>query len=244
MTGTLSSTERSGLDLPELRTRTDAMYPPVRYRRAWTAPELLALLPDAGARVLDVGAGRRPLEVRSQDELVTVDFEPEAGAGMTANVAESWPFAEAEFDLIYMSHVLEHFYPRDRDAVIRHVHRSLRPGGLLFIRVPHRSSFQATGWEHYSYFGLNGIVGLCHGHNPELPVFRLVSAAASLSLDFYRPRGAARQLAERVLSRYWRLTDMLLAHLVGGIPEVQFLLLRLDAETEARLRLTSSEAYG
>jgi SAM-dependent methyltransferase len=235
---------RFGLALPEPRTRLDAMYPPVAYRRPWNHAELLEILPPTGVRALDVGAGRNPLRMRAQDELVTVDFEPEAEASMTSDVAASWPFGEREFDLVYMSHVLEHFYPADRDAVIRNVYASLRPGGMLFVRVPHRSSANATGWEHFTLFGLNGMTGLSHGHNPMLPMLRTVSVGASMSIDFYAPRSAARRAVERWLSRYWRITDTLLAPLLLGIPEVQFMLVRMEPETEERLRASSSAYVG
>ncbi|MGI8557690.1 MAG: methyltransferase domain-containing protein [Solirubrobacteraceae bacterium] len=231
------------LELPELHTRRDGMYPPIRYRRPWNRDELLSLLPNEGARVLDVGAGRSPIRVRPQDKLVTVDFEGDAEASVTADVAASWPFGDQEFDLVYMSHVLEHFYPADRDAVVRRVYSSLRPGGILFIRVPHKSSFLSTGWEHFSVYGLSGVSGLCHGHNPMLPMFRAVSVGVSLSLDFEIPRTRARAVLETALSRYWRLTDTLLCHLVNGIPEVQFMLQRMDSDTERRLR-DGPSAYG
>lgn len=232
------------LDLPEPRTRLDAMYPRAELRRPWSHSELVEILPQSGIRVLDVGAGRNPLRVRTQDELVTVDFEAEANASLTSNVASTWPFGEREFDLVYMSHVVEHFYPRDRDAVIRNVYRSLRPGGILFIRVPHKSGYLATGWEHFSLFGLSGVTGLCHGHNPMLPMMRCVSVGASMSMDFYAQRSLLRRGLERCLSRYWRLTDLLLSHLVFGIPEVQFMLMRMDPAIEQRLRDTSSAYVG
>jgi SAM-dependent methyltransferase len=232
------------LELPGLEARIDAMFPPVAYRRPWNCTELLSIFPSSGVRVLDVGAGRNPLRVRTQDELVTVDFEPEAEAEMTVDIASDWPFGEQEFDLIYMSHILEHFYPRDRDAVIRNVYRSMKHGALLFIRVPHKSSFNSGGWEHHSSYGLAEVVSLCHGHNPTLPMFRTASVGASMTVDFYRRRSWARSALERGLSRYWRLTDMLLAHLVGGIPEVQFMLQRMSLDTERRLREASIAYLG
>jgi SAM-dependent methyltransferase len=230
------------LNLPTPRTRIDAMYPPAWYRRPWNQAELLDILPAQGLRALDVGAGHNPVRLRDQDEVVTVDFEVDARPEVTSNVADDWPFAQGEFDLIYMSHVVEHFYPRDRDAVLRHVYASLRPGGILLIRVPHQSSAMATGWEHFSLFGLNGVTRLCHGHNPLLPMFRCVSVGVSMSLDFYASRSGARRAMERALSRYWRLTDVLLGKLVFGIPEVQFMLMRMDPETEEQLR-AGSTAY-
>jgi SAM-dependent methyltransferase len=224
------------MDLPAPQTRLEVMFPPAQARRPWNHAELLEMLPASGARVLDIGAGRNPLAVRAIDELVTVDFEAEAGAEVTVNIVEAWPFNEEQFDLIYMSHVLEHFYPTDRDAVIRNIYTALRPGGLLLIRVPHRSSYQAVGWEHYSLFDQSSVVSLSHGHNPTLPMLRTVSVGVSLSMDFYTPRSRSRALLERGLSRYWRLTDTWLCHLVGGIPEVQYMLQRMDPATERRLR--------
>jgi SAM-dependent methyltransferase len=228
------------LSLPEPRTRIDAMYPPPGFKRPWNHAELLEIFPAQGIRALDVGAGHNPIRVRPEDELVTVDFELEADASVTSNVASDWPFGEHEFDFINMSHVVEHFYPADRDAVIRNVYRSLRPGGLLFIRVPHQSSAVATGWEHFTLFGLNGVSGLCHGHNPLLPMLRCVSVGVSMSLDFYGSRSPTRRFMERALSRYWRLTDVLLGKLILGIPEVQFMLMRMDPAIEEHLRSVSS----
>ncbi len=234
--GGLASDAGFTLDLGEPKARPDVMFPPPTLRRPWNHRELLSIFPSRGLRVLDVGAGRNPLRVRPVDELVTVDFESEAETMVTADVATDWPFGPAEFDLVYMSHVVEHFYPRDRDAVIRNVFGSMRPGALLLIRVPHRSSFNSAGWEHHSTYGLAEAVSLCHGHNPTLPMFRTVSVGASMSIDFYSERSRARGLLERGLSRSWRLTELVLARLVGGIAEVQFLLQRMPAATERELR--------
>jgi hypothetical protein len=63
-----------------------------------------------------------------------------------------------------------------------------------------------------------------------------VSVGASMSIDFYSRRSRQRAALERALSRSWRLTDMLLGHLVGGIPEAQFMLQRMTGEMEHRLR--------
>ncbi|MDX6521009.1 MAG: Methyltransferase domain [Gaiellales bacterium] len=240
--GTVASDPAFTVNLPEPEDRRAAMFPPPVYRRAWTHRDLLSIFPPKGIRVLDIGAGWAPLQLREQDELVTTDFESEADAEVTTDVTSDWPFGEREFDLINMSHVLEHFYPNDRDAVIRNVYNSLKPGGLVFIRVPHRSSFHSRGWEHHTSYGLGELTSLCHGHNPMLPMFRCVSVGASTSLDFYGERSAPRRLLERGLSRYWRLTDKLLANVVGGIPEVQFMLQRMGEETEQRLR-RDSNAY-
>jgi SAM-dependent methyltransferase len=74
------------------------------------------------------------------------------------------PFADGEFALVTMKHVLEHT-PEPRPAV-REVHRVLRPGGGLFVAIPHggygkarrqpqRSQFYLParhGREHFVYY--------------------------------------------------------------------------------------------
>lgn len=57
-----------------------------------------------------------------------------------------WPFADQSFELVYASHVLEHVPPILRETkgvqrdvlfdVFDEIHRVLRPGGRLVMRVP------------------------------------------------------------------------------------------------------------
>lgn len=52
-----------------------------------------------------------------------------------------YPFPDEHFDVIYASHVLEHVI--DLIAVMKELHRILRDGGRLIIRVPHFTSKDA-----------------------------------------------------------------------------------------------------
>ena len=83
---------------------------------------------------------------------------------------------------------------------------------------------------------MNSAMSLSHGYNPNLPMFRTVSIGAALSIDFNRSRSFIRDKVENILNFSMRLTDKYLCHLVGGIDEVQFLLQKLSAEEEGRLR--------
>jgi SAM-dependent methyltransferase len=47
---------------------------------------------------------------------------------------ERFPYADASFDLVAASHVLEHLV--DRDHALGEIDRVLKPGGLLFLAVP------------------------------------------------------------------------------------------------------------
>jgi SAM-dependent methyltransferase len=46
------------------------------------------------------------------------------------------PFPEASFDVVYHSHVLEHFHRDAAERFLRECRRVLRPGGVLRVAVP------------------------------------------------------------------------------------------------------------
>jgi SAM-dependent methyltransferase len=63
-----------------------------------------------------------------------------------------------KFDLVLMSHVLEHFNGKDVGAVLQNVHDLLADGGILVCEVPHsdwREGEEAVGNDitHLSFFG-------------------------------------------------------------------------------------------
>jgi len=71
-----------------------------------------------------------------------------------------WPFKDGEFDLVYCSHVLEHIAPIFREHqgtkrdvifdIFEEIHRVLKPGGLLFARVPWGYSHEGLAHiQHY-----------------------------------------------------------------------------------------------
>jgi len=52
------------------------------------------------------------------------------------NVARKFPFADASFDCVYSSHMLEHLHPGDANHCLSEIHRILKPGGVVRIAVP------------------------------------------------------------------------------------------------------------
>lgn len=70
------------------------------------------------------------------DDWVNVDFS-ETGEGVIAhNLLNGIPFDENEFDVVYHSHVLEHF-PKDKaGSFIKECFRVLKPGGIIRVAVP------------------------------------------------------------------------------------------------------------
>lgn len=66
------------------------------------------------------------------------------------------PFKENEFDLIYVSHVIEHFDINCIIALMNEFHRILKPEGVLHVRVPyynHPSSINPM--DHKTCFTFN-----------------------------------------------------------------------------------------
>ncbi len=108
----------------------------------------------AGDRALEVGCGTAALaaalaghgaEVVASDvslRWLTLAQKRLAEAGrsvdLVACAAESLPFADASFDLVAASDVIEHV--GDPDRFVSEAARVLRPGGLLFLATPNRYS--------------------------------------------------------------------------------------------------------
>jgi SAM-dependent methyltransferase len=114
----------------------------------------------AGSRgkALDVGCGDGA-RVRILADLgwqaVGLDPDPIAvergrasGLNLRVGTLDSHPFAEAEFDAVAASHVIEHV-PEPR-AFLAHCLALLRPGGRLFLATPNASSLgHATFAAHW-----------------------------------------------------------------------------------------------
>jgi SAM-dependent methyltransferase len=114
------------------------------------------------------------------------------------------PFADGEFGLVTMKHVLEH--TPDPRAALREVRRVLKPGGGLFIAIPHggygksrrrplESQFYLParhGREHFVYYTPATL-----GRLLEQEGFRVGRVHPAL---FHRRAGALRQVGEALFA--------------------------------------------
>lgn len=82
-------------------------------------------------KLLNLGCGTRYL-----DDWTNIDFVSSGPSVKAHNLLDGIPFSNNEFDVVYHSHVLEHF-PKDRaHFFIQECYRVLKPGGILRVAVP------------------------------------------------------------------------------------------------------------
>lgn len=106
-----------------------------------------------------------------------VDSTPYPHLTHCADVSRLDMYAADSVDLIYASHVLEHFGRHDFRAVLCEWHRVLRPGGVLRLSVP---DFE-TVVRLYPQYGLVPLLGLvCGGQKNATDYHHMVFDAAFL----------------------------------------------------------------
>lgn len=112
------------------------------------------LAPRYSARGIELGAGEQT--IAPQGTLLTDAYREHAGANSRATEffpAESIPYPDQTFDFVLNEHVLEHM--PDVIKALREWKRVLRPGGYLFLFMPHpERTFdrerEATPLQHFT----------------------------------------------------------------------------------------------
>ena len=82
-------------------------------------------------KCLNLGCGPR-----FHPDWVNLDLSPASPAIQHWDLRKDLPFPDASFDVVYHSHVLEHFSPPNGLRFLERCRRVLRPGGLLRVVVP------------------------------------------------------------------------------------------------------------
>ena len=109
----------------------------------------------AGDHILDLGAGLvpyaavyRPYFARATTVDVPYSLHDQRKIDILAS-ADDLPFADATFDCILCTEVLEHC--ADPLASLREMHRVLRPGGAVFLTTPFSVGIHEAPYDFYRY---------------------------------------------------------------------------------------------
>ena len=90
-------------------------------------------------------------------------------------------FADGSVDLIYASHVLEHFGRHEVEAVLKGWYRIMKIGGVLRIAVPDFATVVALYGNEGLRDGLSGLVGLiCGGQRNQYDFHKIIFDEAFL----------------------------------------------------------------
>ncbi|PSB32753.1 class I SAM-dependent methyltransferase [Chlorogloea sp. CCALA 695] len=80
---------------------------------------------------LNLGCGSR-----FHPKWTNIDFDSQAKEVISCNLSEGIPFPDGFFDLVYHSHLLEHFPKSLAEPFIKECYRVLRPKGILRVVIP------------------------------------------------------------------------------------------------------------
>jgi predicted SAM-dependent methyltransferase len=82
-------------------------------------------------RLLNLGCGRR-----FHPEWENLDYSPAAASVCRHDLRDGIPYPDGSFDVVYHSHVLEHFSKQTAPNFLAECYRVLRPGGVIRVAVP------------------------------------------------------------------------------------------------------------
>ncbi len=107
-------------------------------------------------KILDIGCG-----CNKTADAIGLDHHPGSDADVLADFEQGFfPFADASFDRVICSHVIEHV--RSPVRLMEECWRVLRPGGTLLVKTPHYTHW--TSWgdpTHYHHFGSHALRHFC-----------------------------------------------------------------------------------
>ena len=90
-------------------------------------------------KVLNVGGNNKDIPLPSWYdgwEHILLDIDPRGNPDVVCDARELTTLPAAEYDSVYCSHNLEHYYRHDVFKVLAGFHHVLKPDGFVLIRVP------------------------------------------------------------------------------------------------------------
>lgn len=109
-------------------------------------------------KYLNLGCGSH---FSTNSEWTNLDFTSNSTNVIEHNLLSGIPFSDNTYDLVYHSHVLEHFSQNDGKKLIKECFRVLKPDGVLRIAIPDLESIT----ENYLHFLRKGMEDLSDSTN-------------------------------------------------------------------------------
>lgn len=136
---------------------------PFYFARSGLRDAMTEFAPMLSGRLLDVGCGAKPYRsLFAVDTYVGLDIDNEIsrqlGSAEYLYDGNTFPFADASFDSVLCSQVLEHVFTPDE--FLGEIVRVLKPGGRLLLTMPFvwDEHSQPYDYARYSSFGLRALL--------------------------------------------------------------------------------------
>jgi len=95
---------------------------------------------------LNIGCGKK-----QEKGFINLDLR-DLGQDIVWDIREGIPFPDNSVDLIWSQHVMEHFNESESQAVLREMHRVLKPGGVMVHTTPHASDPTSCYFDHRTFW--------------------------------------------------------------------------------------------
>jgi len=131
-------------------------------------------------RIVDIGCGYGHklslLKSHGYDHAIGVDInqklvEVNIQKGLNCMSVSDFNKTTDSYDVLLMSHVIEHFHPRDLLAFMDHYLQRLKPGGYLIITTPLFSSYFYDDFDHVKPYHPLGINMVFAGGNAQVQYY-------------------------------------------------------------------------
>lgn len=205
-----------------------------RYKKAFTRDGLVDLFPSNGITIADIGCGPSKFVARPQDRVIGVDHASCPGVDIVIDLSQGkLPFEDVSLDFVYCSHFIEHITHSQRDCLMFEALRTLKPGGLMFFKVPHYCHYWRAAWDHIvCTYGACTAYALANAswYSKAIPFFHVIGVGLNYRVLGFTKATPLTRVINRLLNLSHRMSEMYLGYLLGGIEEVQFLLMKPVAE--------------
>ena len=114
--------------------------------------------------IIDIGCGNKKYKDPQGRKVIGIDKVKTNDTDLICDIDTGLPFDNETIDFIYMDNCLEHV--DSFENTMREIHRVLKHGGKVLIKVPHYSSYRAFTLTHKQFFTVTAM----YGFNPKDPM--------------------------------------------------------------------------